>query len=83
VTLDLKVKSTQRASLLLNSTSALKPYAGSFASVPLKTDAATITFPIPGVPAGKHFVAVQVDGAASPVDLEPGSPTFGPTVTLP
>ena len=83
VTLDLKVKSTQRASLLVNSASALKPYAGSFASVRLKTDAATLTFPIPGVPAGKHFVTVQVDGAASPVDLEPGSPTFGPTVTLP
>ena len=83
VTLDLTVKKTQRAILLLNGTTAAKPVARSFNSQPLQNDSTAVTFPIPGLPAGKYFIAVQVDGATSPLDLDPGSTTFGPTVTVP
>ena len=38
---------------------------------------------IPGAGAGQYFVRLQIDGAESPVDLDPASVTFGPTVTLP
>jgi hypothetical protein len=83
VTLDGKVKTTQRAILMLSSTSAVTPVARSFVAPPLLSDNGSITFPTPGVPAGKYFVTVQVDGAPSPLDLDPASPTFGPTVKLP
>jgi Pvc16 N-terminal domain/IPT/TIG domain len=81
VTLDVKVRKTQRAVLVLNSTTS--SFARSFDVEPLTADAFLIKFKVPGVPAGKYFASVQVEGAVSPVDLNPASPTFGPTVTLP
>jgi hypothetical protein len=35
------------------------------------------------VPAGQYFLRLQIDGAESPVVLDPASVDFGPTVTLP
>lgn len=73
----------QRAVLLLNRVPGGPPSAHVFPNPPAPADAATIGFTISGVAAGDHFVRVQVDGAESPVVLDPASPSFGPTVTIP
>jgi hypothetical protein len=31
----------------------------------------------------KYFIRVMIDGAESPLDLDPTSSTFGPVVTIP
>ncbi len=77
----------QRAVLLLNeatSPAPPAPAAYSFSLPPLAADTTTLTFPISGVQ-GKttYFVRVQLDGAESPLDLNPSSTTFGPRVTFP
>lgn len=43
----------------------------------------SIKFGVTKVVSGTYFIRVQVDGAESPLDLDPGSPTFGPMVTVP
>ncbi|HEY2990872.1 MAG TPA: Pvc16 family protein [Candidatus Binatia bacterium] len=83
VAVDLTVGKEQRVVLLLNSTSGANPAARSFLSSTRPADLASVTVAIPDVPPGQYFVQVQVDGAESPLDLDPGSPNFGPTVTLP
>ena len=81
VTVDLTVGKNQRAVLLLNSTASAASY--SFLAPPRPADATSVTIAIPGVPAGQYFLRLQIDGAESPVDLDPASVDFGPTVTLP
>jgi hypothetical protein len=83
VTLAPALGSGQRAVLLLNRMPGGPPSAHVFANPPAPADAATIGFTIGGVAAGGYFVRVQVDGAESPVVLDPASPSFGPTVTIP
>ena len=80
---DLTVGKDQRALLLLNSTAAANPPSHSFLAPPRPADATSITIAIPGVAAGQYFVRFQIDGAESPLDLDPASVNFGPTVTLP
>lgn len=80
---DLTIGKTQRAALLLNSTAAINSAAHSFLAPPRSADATSITVAIPGVGAGQYFVRLQIDGAESPLDLDPASPGFGPTVNLP
>ena len=82
---DLPVGKDQRVALLLN-------------SVPgrtFRTRIVSLSPPRPtGLPsrlpsryrrvtAGEYFLRMQIDGAESPLDLDPASSNFGPTVTLP
>jgi hypothetical protein len=73
----------QRAVLLLNRVPGGPPSAHVFPNPPAQADGATLGFTISGVAAGDYFVRVQVDGAESPVVLDPADPLFGPTVTIP
>jgi hypothetical protein len=83
LTADVTIGKNQRLTLLLNSTAAVNPTAYSFSVPPRGADSTSITIAVPGVDAGQHFVRLQIDGAESPLDLDPASPGFGPTVTLP
>ncbi len=81
-------RQNQRATLLLNEATSPPlpaPAAYAFSLPPLLNDSNTLTFPISGVKGGNttYFIRVRVDGAESPVDLDPQSLTFGPTVTIP
>jgi hypothetical protein len=80
---DLTVGKDQRVVLLLNSTAAANAVSHSFLLPPRLADTNVVTIAIPGAGAGQYFVRLQVDGAESPLDLDPTSVTFGPTVTLP
>ena len=80
-------RQNQRATLLLNEATTPvppNPAAYSFSLPPLPSDTGSLTFPISGVKgATTYFIRVQIDGATSPLDLNPLSLTFGPTVTMP
>lgn len=79
----------QRATLLLNEATTPSPqtpasYAFSLPVVP--ANSTTLTFNnLTNVKGGntKYFIRVMIDGAESPLDLDPSSSTFGPTVTIP
>jgi len=73
----------QRVILLLNEVSSVAPAAYTFVAPPRTADTNSITIPISGVKAAEYFVRLQIDGAESLLDLDPASPTFGPTVTIP
>lgn len=76
----------QTAVLLLNEATVPAPPAPAaytFALGPLPANTSTITFPVTGVKTGiTYFVRVQIDGAESPIDLNPSSLTYGPTVAI-
>jgi len=77
----------QRATLLLNEATLPPPPAPaaySFSLPPLASNTSTLTFNLMNVQGGgtKYFIRVAVDGAESPLDLDPNSLTFGPTVTI-
>jgi hypothetical protein len=76
----------QTAALLLNeatSPAPPTPAAYTFSLAPLPADTSSITFPLSGVKTGiTYFVRVQIDGAESPVTLDPSSPNYGPTVAI-
>lgn len=87
VKIDPPVQPTQRVSLLLNQTTApgsSSPAAYSFTLPPLAASSGILTFPVSNVQGGgtTYFIRVTVDGASSPLDLTPSSPTFGPTVNI-
>lgn len=75
----------QKATLLLNQVSGSSPAAYTFSLPPLTASTNSLTFPISDVQGGGtiYFVRITVDGAESPLELNPSSPTFGPTVTVP
>ena len=83
INVDVTVGKGQRVALLLNAVSAASGAAHSFLAPPRAADAASITVAIPGVAAGQYFIRLQIDGAESPLDLDPASADFGPTVNLP
>jgi hypothetical protein len=58
------------------------PTAYSFSLPPFTVASSTITCDITGVASGVYFVRINVDGAESPLDLDPTSSGFGPTVTV-
>lgn len=77
------VGARQRVRVRLNQNTATDPAAFAI-ELPARTaDGATLTVPIADVPAGQYFLRVEVDGAESPLDLDPASPGFGPLVTVP
>lgn len=78
----------QRATLLLNEATTpppAVPAAYSLSLPPLTAATGTLTFDVSSVQGGgtDYFIRVTIDGAESPLDLKPSSPTFGPTVTIP
>jgi hypothetical protein len=80
------VQPGQRVMLLLNQTTWTPPAGPAAFSFMLQPPAAAtidLTFSIGGVPAGVYFIRVKVEGAESPLNLTPASPSFGPTVTIP
>jgi hypothetical protein len=81
VDVDPPLRQHQRAVLLLNEVAGSSGY--QFANAIAGSDQTTVHFVISGVPAGQYLVRVQVDGAESPLVLDPASPSFGPTVTIP
>jgi hypothetical protein len=60
-----------------------------FFATPLTADTTTPSFPVTNLPAGTYLARVRINGADSPLDLDPNpaSPTFGkaiaPTLTIP
>jgi hypothetical protein len=83
VTVSPPVGAGQRTTLLLNRVPGGPPTAHAFVNPPAPTDSTAIAFTITGVAAGAYFIRIQVDGAESPLVLDPASPAFGPTVTIP
>jgi hypothetical protein len=83
LTSDVTIGKNQRVAVLLNSTAAVNPPAYSFLAPSRGADSTSVTIAIPGADAGQYFVRLQIDGAESSLDLDPGSSSFGPTVTLP
>jgi hypothetical protein len=77
------IRAGQRVSLLLNQTTTNDPAAHAFAMPAAPADIAQVQVQTNSVAIGQYFVRLQVDGADSPLDLDPASPTFGPTVTFP
>jgi hypothetical protein len=83
VDVDPPVRIGQRVILLLNETAALDPAAFSFTAPVATADASTVHVTTTGVTNGVYFVRLQVDGAESPLDLDPTSLSFGPTLAIP
>jgi hypothetical protein len=78
----------QRVTLLLNETTAppspAVPAAYTFTLPPLALASGSYSFDMTSVQTGTtYFVRLAVDGAESPLDLDPTSPAIGPTVTIP
>jgi hypothetical protein len=82
LTVDPPVVQGQRLVLLLNERVTMAPAAYTFTDKQPATGS-TVQITIGGVKPAEYFLRLQVDGAESPVDLDPGSPTFGPKVTIP
>lgn len=81
VDVDPPLRQDQRPVLLLNAVGGPAGY--QFANSIAGSDQATIPFEVTGAAPGQYLVRVQVDGAESPLVLDPSSPDFGPTVTIP
>jgi hypothetical protein len=83
------VQQGQRVTLLLNEATTPPPQMAasySFSLAPLGANSNTLTFNnLANVKGGntKYFIRVMIDGAESPLDLDPTSSTFGPVVTIP
>jgi hypothetical protein len=73
----------QRAVLLLHSCNAPVPAAFAFVAEPRSTDTTELAFAAGDMAPDRYFVRVQVDGAESPLDVDPASPAYGPTINLP
>jgi hypothetical protein len=83
IDVDPPLREGQRATLLLNALAGDPPAAYSFTLPPATSNVPQLAFPVSGVAAGQYLVRVQVDGAESPLDLDPASPGFGPTEIFP
>ena len=83
VDVDVTVGAHQRCVLLLNSTPAGTSLAYSFGAPARSSDASSVTLATPDVAAGEYFIRVQIDGAASPLELDPANINFGPKVSMP
>ncbi len=83
VDVDVTVGAHQRFVLLLNSTPAGTSLAYSFGAPARSSDASSVTLATPDVAAGEYFIRVQIDGAASPLELDPANINFGPKVSMP
>jgi Pvc16 N-terminal domain len=75
-------KREQRIVLLLNRTTLADPSSYSFTANRRTSDGDPVVVPLDNLARGEYFVRVQVDGAVSPLDLDPTSVDFGPKVTI-
>ena len=75
-------RSAQRVVLLLNRTTPADPPSYALTADRRTADGDPIVVPLDDVARGDYFVRVQVDGAESPLDLDPASVDFGPKVTI-
>jgi hypothetical protein len=85
VNINPQIQPGQRVALLLNQNPVAMPPAPaaySFTFAPFTAPAASLSCDLTGVTSGVYFLRAQVDGAESPLNLDPSSPTFGPTVTV-
>ena len=78
---DLSIGRSQRVVLTLNSVGGSGAY--SVLAKPRNDDTNACEFPILNIPPGRYFVRLLIDGADSPLDLDPTSENFGPTEILP
>ena len=76
------VGKNQRVMLLLNEMSSDQPLAYSFVAAPRTEDTGTIIFPIDNIAPGEYLARLQVDGAASMLEVQDGA-YAGPTVSIP
>jgi hypothetical protein len=81
------VRPDQAVTLLLNEATLpppSPPAAYKFTLPPLAASAGSLAFPLTGVQGGgtTYFIRVSVDGAVSPLDVDPSSPNYGPVVTI-
>lgn len=83
VTLTPTVGKAQRAVLVLNRLAAGGAGARSFVAKPRATDAKTITFETPDLPAGNYLVRVQIDGAESLLRADATGAYTQPRVAIP
>ncbi|SOE87097.1 Protein of unknown function [Burkholderia sp. YR290] len=83
VDVDVIVGASQRIVLLLNSTPTGNSLAYSFVAPARSSNASSVTIATPNVAAGEYFLRVQIDGAASPLELDPANTKFGPKVLMP
>jgi Pvc16 N-terminal domain len=83
IEVDVSIGPSQRVVLLLNSTATGDGLAYSFVAAPRKSVVSVITVMTPEVAAGTYFVRVQIDGATSPLELDPRALGFGPVVVMP
>jgi Pvc16 N-terminal domain len=72
----------QRIVLLLNRTSPAVPSSYAFVADRRTSDGDPVVVKLEDLARGEYFVRVQVDGAESPLDLDPSSVDFGPKVTI-
>ena len=72
----------QRIVLYLNRTSPAVPPSYAFVAERRANDAAPVVVKLENVARGEYFARVQVDGADSPLDLDPASVDFGPKATI-
>jgi hypothetical protein len=75
-------RSAQRIVLLLNRTTPADPPSYAFTAARRTADGDPVVVPLENLARGEYFVRVQVDGADSPLDLDPASVDFGPKVTI-
>jgi hypothetical protein len=75
-------KHDQRIVLLLNRTTPADPPSYAFTANRRTSDGDPVVVALNNLARGEYFVRVQVDGAESPLDLDPTSLNFGPKVTI-
>ncbi len=87
VTVHPAVQPGQRVTLLLNQTTmpspTTPPAAYTFSLSPITAASNTLTCDVSTVAAGLYYIRVKIDGAESPLDLNPASPTPALTVSIP
>jgi len=76
------VGKNQSVVLLLNQMNSDQPQAYSFVAAPRTGDTGTIVFPVDNIEAGEYLARLQVDGAASELEVQDGGYS-GPKVIIP
>jgi len=81
VTVDPAVGPSQRVLLLLSSLPGDEPE-GFFEAGERTAETSSVTVPVSGIAPGTYLVRVQLDGAESPLEMDPGGAPVGPKVSI-